>query len=126
MIYTPEQIDFNCFFMATKTILGDLVIGCNPYTQKYFKIKDLYVALSYQAETNNLHIDMMAGKGGLELFEQVRLTGVKCGAKTITFVTSKNNSKVNKIAKFYKATILTEIPKFYPDGSVGIIYQISI
>jgi hypothetical protein len=126
MIYTPEEIDFKCFFMSTKSMLGGLVTGLNPYTQRFYKIKDLYVALSYNPNEYNLHIDMMAGKGGLELFEQVRAVAIKCGANTITFVTSDKNEKVNRLAKFYKCSVLMTIEKFYPDGSNGLIYQLDL
>lgn len=126
MYYAPEPIDFNCFFMATKHSLGDLCVHLNPYTQKYFKIKDLYVALTHQPDEYNLHIDMMAGKGGLGLFEQVRIIAKKCDCNSITWITSVNNTKVNKLAKFYKCKIMSRITGFYPDGSDAIIYQLDI
>lgn len=126
MTYTPEQVDFNFFFMATKHILGDLILGANPYTQKFYKIKDLYVALSHMPDDYNLHIDLMAGKGSLEHFEQVRMIAKKLGANTVTWVTSVNNTKVNRIAKFYKCSVLMTIPKFYPDGSDGTVYQVDL
>lgn len=117
-----EEIDFPCFFMATKNILGDLVLGLNPYTQKFFKLNNLYVALSHQKEQENLHVDMMAGSGGIQLFEQIRITALNLGCKTISMNTSENNTKVNKLAKFYKFREITRIPDFYTDGSTGIVY----
>jgi len=119
-MYSLEQIDFNCFFMSTKNILGHLIIGCNPYSQKFFKLKGLYVAMSIQ--DSNLHIDMMAGSGGIELFQQIRLAAIQSSCKTITMNTSTNNEKVNKLAKFYKFREIARMDRFYADGSTGIVY----
>lgn len=121
MFYQLEEIDFNCFFMSTKSILGGLLQGLNPYTQKFFKLNNLYVAMSIQGD--NLHIDMMAGSGGIQLFEQIRLTAIRCKCKTITMNTSVNNIKVNKLAKFYKFKELARVDNLYFDGSAGIVYM---
>lgn len=94
---------------------------------KFFKIRNIYLALS--VDRNKLVVNFAINTGKRNMPDWPRVLEKECirlGAEAIRFYTSVNNKMVQAIAERYDCGLVETIPNFYSDGEDALIYEYKI
>lgn len=122
-----DSIDFYNFFVAVKYDISKTHLEMiNPYSQKYFKINNTYLALSWRNKDLVAEFAITIGRQHFPehwfavLINQARLQG----NEKLIFHTSTTNLLVQNLASNYNAKKIDVLKDFYDVNDDMITYEI--
>ena len=120
-----EKITFDHFFIEVKGHIDkNHIVLINPNTMNFFKLDNIYLALSVPNNKLVVNFSINTGKGeGGDWRAELLREATRSKLDGIIFYTSENNKIVQNIAKKWKMKQIDTIPDFYSDGDAAFVYE---
>jgi hypothetical protein len=120
-----DRITFEHFFLEVRDDISPVHLKViNPNMMSFFKIDNVYVALTSEDKKLLIHFAINTGKKHrYDWLEKLKKEADDSKIRSIMFYTSVNNGPVHKLAAKWECDLVNKIDNFYADGDDAFVYE---
>lgn len=120
-----DKITFEHFFIEVKgSIKKEHLILLNPNIMQFYKVQNVYVALSINEKSLVVNFALNTGKEkGGDWMKDLQEEALRNGLEKVVWHTSSENKVVQGIAKRLGLKQIDLVKNYYADGTDAIVYE---